>query len=155
MNLTSNTNHTVHNAAWLLARFQTDFVQLTLRLGLAGIFWASARTKVTEGMTISDSTYFLFEEEYRLPLLPVDIAVPLTTYAEHLLPILLFIGLATRLSALGIFVMALVIQIFVYPAAFMSTHLGWFAMALAIISYGPGRWSLDHMIAERSPSQRT
>jgi len=147
--------HATALASQQLARIPTDFVQLAMRLGLAGIFWASARTKVTSGLTISDSTYFLFEEEYQLPFLPVDIAVPLTTYAEHLLPIMLFLGLAARLSALGIFVMTLVIQIFVYPSAFMSTHLGWFAMALGVMSFGPGRWSLDHLIAKYSASFTT
>lgn len=145
---------TIRTAASLasrqLARIPADFVHLTIRLGLAGIFWASARTKVTGALTISDSAYFLFEEEYRLPLLPVDIAVPLTTYAEHLLPILLFVGFATRLSALGLFIMTLVIQIFVYPSAFISTHLGWLAMALTVIRFGPGRWSIDYLLSRSS-----
>lgn len=132
-----------------MGKIPQDLIQLTLRLGLAGIFWMSARTKVTGFLSISDSTYFLFEEEYRLPLLPVDIAVPLATYAEHLLPILLAFGLATRLSALGLFVMALVIQLFVYPSAFLSTHLGWFAMALAVMGYGPGCLSIDHLITRK------
>lgn len=132
-----------------MGKIPQDLIQLTLRLGLAGIFWMSARTKVTGFLSISDSTYFLFEEEYRLPLLPVDIAVPLATYTEHLLPILLAFGLATRLSAFGLFVMALVIQLFVYPSAFLSTHLGWFAMALAVMGYGPGRLSIDHLITRK------
>jgi len=147
MSFKSSIGNKASFASQQLARIPTDLVQLALRLGLAGIFWASARTKVSEDLSISDSTYFLFEEEYQLPFLPVDIAVPLTTYAEHLLPILLLVGFATRLSALGLFAMTLVIQIFVYPSAFMSTHLGWFAMALAVMSFGPGRWSLDHLIA--------
>lgn len=133
----------------LMSRIPSDFVSFTLRLGLAGIFWASARTKVTGLMTISDSTYYLFEEEYQLPILPVDLAAPLTTYAEHILPVFLVIGLAARFSAFGIFLMTLVIQIFVYPAAFWSTHLGWFSMALAVVAVGPGRWSIDYLIARR------
>lgn len=128
-------------------RVEADITQFMLRLGLAGVFWASARTKVTEGLTISDSTYYLFEEEYQLPLISSDLAVPLATYAEHLFPVLLLVGLATRFSALALFVMALVIQIFVYPSAFVSTHLGWFALALAVMVYGPGRLSLDHAIS--------
>lgn len=128
-------------------RISADITQLMLRLGLAGVFWASARTKVTEGLTISDSTYYLFEEEYQLPLISSDLAVPLATYAEHLFPVLLLLGLASRFSALALFVMALVIQIFVYPSAFVSTHLGWFALAVAVMVYGPGRLSLDHVIS--------
>lgn len=118
-------------------------VQLGLRLGLGGVFWSSARTKVEGVMTISDSTLYLFAEEYRLPLLPPAFAAHLATYAEHLFPLLLAIGLGTRFAALGLFVMTGVIQLFVYPDALVSTHLGWMAMAAAVIVYGPGRFALD------------
>lgn len=150
MNFVVTFSNVMKRSSHLMGRIPSDLVQFILRLGLAGVFWASARTKVTGFMDISDSTYFLFEEEYQLPLIPVDIAVPLTTYAEHILPLLLVIGLATRLSALGIFVMTLVIQVFVYPSAFMSAHLGWFGMSLAIMSVGSGRWSLDYMISKKA-----
>jgi len=145
---------TIRRGNSLMARIPQDLSLLALRLGLAGVFWASARTKVTEGLTISDSTYYLFEEEYQLPLISSDLAVPLATYAEHLLPVLLLLGLATRASALGLFIMSLVIQVFVYPAAFMSTHLGWFAMAIAVMGFGPGRLSLDHLIFRASNDGR-
>lgn len=118
-------------------------VQLGLRLGLGGVFWSSARTKVEGVLTISDSTLYLFAEEYRLPFLPPAFAAHLATYAEHLLPLLLAIGLGTRFAALGLFVMTGVIQLFVYPDALVSTHLGWMAMAAAVIVYGPGRFALD------------
>jgi putative oxidoreductase len=130
----------------LLNRVPASLVQLVLRLGLAGIFWSSGRTKVEGLLTISDDTYFLFEEEYQLPLLSAQLAAQLGTYAEHLFPILLVIGLATRLSALALFGMTLVIQIFVYPDALFATHLGWFALALAIATGGPGTLSLDHLL---------
>lgn len=134
----------------VFGRIPADLVQLALRGGLAGIFWSSARTKVEGLLTVSDNTYFLFEEEYRLPLLAPDLAAPLATYAEHLLPVLLVLGLGSRFAALGLFVMTLTIQLFVYPNAFLSTHLGWFALALAIIAKGPGRISIDHLIARKS-----
>jgi putative oxidoreductase len=54
------------------------------------------------------------------------------------------------MAAFGLLVMALVIQLFVYPSAFLSTHLGWFAMAIAIMGFGPGRWSLDHVMKSRA-----
>lgn len=130
-------------------RIPPDLVQLALRGGLAGIFWSSARTKVGGLLTISDNTYFLFEEEYRLPLLDPELAAHLATYAEHLLPMLLVLGLGSRIAALGLFVMTLTIQLFVYPDAFLSTHFGWFALALAIIARGPGRISIDHLIAKK------
>lgn len=122
---------------------------LALRVALAGIFWRSGRTKVTEGswLDISDTTYLLFEYEYSDVPLPVDIAAPMATYAEHLFPVLLVAGLATRFSALSLFIMTLVIQIFVFPEAFWSVHLLWFAMALALMSRGAGIFSLDAIIA--------
>lgn len=124
-------------------------VQLGLRLGLAGVFWASARTKVEGLLAVSDNTAFLFAEEYRLPLIDPVVAAHLATYAEHAFALLLALGLASRPAALGLFVMAAVIQIFVYPDALMSTHLGWLAMAAAIVLRGPGRFSLDAWIAGR------
>lgn len=122
---------------------------LALRVALAGIFWRSGRTKVTEGswLDINDTTYLLFEYEYSDVPLPVDIAAPMATYAEHLFPVLLVAGLATRFSALSLFIMTLVIQIFVFPEAFWSVHLLWFAMALALMSRGAGIFSLDAIIA--------
>ncbi|WP_341710782.1 DoxX family protein [Erythrobacter sp.] len=130
----------------LLDRIPSDLVQLALRGGLAGIFWSSARTKVDGLLTISDNTYYLFEEEYRLPFIAPDIAAHLATYTEHLLPVLLVLGLGSRLATLGLFIMTLTIQLFVYPDAFLSTHFGWFALALAIMGRGPGRISIDHLI---------
>lgn len=137
----------------LLDRIPNDLVQLALRGGLAGIFWSSARTKVEGLLTISDNTYFLFEEEYRLPLIAPDLAAHLATYAEHLLPAMLVLGIGSRFAALGLFIMTLTIQLFVYPDAFVSTHLGWFALALAIMARGPGRLSLDHLLASKAQSR--
>ena len=136
----------------LMSKIPDNLVKLFLRLGLAGIFWVSARTKVTGFLTISDSTYYLFEEEYQLPFFSVDFLAPLTTYAEHILPLMLLIGFATRFAAAGLLMMTLVIQIFVYPDAFLSTHLGWMALSLAIMRQGPGLWSFDHLFAAQKPN---
>lgn len=137
----------------VLDKIPTDLVQLAVRGGLAGIFWSSARTKVDGLLSVSDNTYFLFEEEYRLPLLDPEAAAQIATYAEHLLPLMLVLGIGSRFAALGLFVMILTIQLFVYPDAFLSTHFGWFALALAIIARGPGRVSIDHLIATRLGQQ--
>lgn len=137
----------------VLDKIPTDLVQLAVRGGLAGIFWSSARTKVDGLLSVSDNTYFLFEEEYRLPLLDPEAAAQIATYAEHLLPLMLVLGIGSRFAALGLFVMTLTIQLFVYPDAFLSTHFGWFALALAIIARGPGRISIDHLIATRLGQQ--
>jgi putative oxidoreductase len=119
-------------------------VALMLRVFPALVFWQSGRTKV-EGLSIKESTWFLFEHEYALPLIPHEVAAVAATVAEHLLPVLLILGLATRLSALGLLGMTAVIQIFVYPDAWM-THGLWAAPLLAVVARGPGRWSLDHLL---------
>lgn len=126
-------------------RLPEGLALLLVRVALAGIFWRSARTKVEEGswLKISDTTYFLFQEEYARVPLPSDIAAPLATYAEHLFPILLVLGLCTRLSALALMGMTVVIQIFVYPEAWWSVHMVWAALALTLIVRGGGMFSLD------------
>ena len=119
---------------------------LLTRVALAGVFWRSGRTKVEDGsfLNISDTTYFLFENEYSgVPLLPHTLAAHLATYAETFLPMLLVAGLATRLSALALLGMTLVIQLFVYPDAWWTMHSLWAAMAGILVSRGGGLFSLD------------
>jgi putative oxidoreductase len=125
----------------LAARIPFDIVALMLRIFPALVFWQSGRTKV-DGWRIADSTWFLFEQEYALPLIPPQIAAVMATMAEHLLPVLMIAGLMTRLSAFGLLAMTAVIQIFVYPDAWM-THGLWAAALLAVAALGPGRLSLD------------
>lgn len=118
------------------------------RLGIASIFFLSGRTKVDGWLTLTPSTFELFQSEYALPLLSPTLAAYLATYAEHLFPILLVLGLCTRLSAAALLGMTLVIEIFVYPDAW-STHLSWAALLLLLIAKGAGRWSLDHLLGIR------
>ena len=136
---------------WLASRLPEGLALLVTRAALAGIFWRSGRTKVEEGsaLSISENAYFLFEYEYTgLPISP-DIAVPTATYAEHLFPILLAAGLFTRFAALSLLIMTLVIQIFVYPEAWWTTHIVWVAMAAILVSRGGGMLSLDALLASR------
>ena len=128
----------------MLGRLGWDIPALALRLFPAVVFFQSGRSKV-EGLAIKDSTWFLFEQEYALPLIPSDWAAVLATLAEHALPVALVLGIATRLSALGLLGMTAVIQTFVYPEAWV-THGMWAACFLAIIARGPGRLSLDHLL---------
>ena len=114
-----------------------SFLALCCRISLSAIFFLSARTNVDGFLTVNDTAYTLFAEEYKVPLLPPEIAAHLATYAEHLFPILLVLGLATRLSALGLLGMTAVIQIFVYPDAW-PTHLSWAALMLYLIGRGAG-----------------
>lgn len=122
-----------------------------VRVVLAGVFWRSGRTKVEEGslLDIKDSTYFLFSEEYRGVPLPSDIAAVMATYAEFLFPVLLVLGLFTRLSALALLGMTLVIQFFVYPDAWWPVHSLWVALALVLIMRGGGTISLDAPLLRR------
>jgi len=130
-------------AKWLSGQWIESGALLLTRLALAGVFWRSGRSKVVEGswLTIDDTQYFLFEE-FGLPLSP-DIMVPVTTYAEFVLPILVALGLLTRLSALGLLGMTLVIQFLIFPEAGWPTHSLWAALALVLISRGGGLFSLD------------
>ena len=136
---------------WLASRLPESLALLLTRVALAGIFWRSGRTKVEEGsaLSISDNAYFLFEYEYAGLPIPADIAAPMATYAEHLFPILLVLGLFTRFAALSLLVMTLVIQFFVYPDAWWTTHIVWVAMAAVLVSRGAGAISLDAPLASR------
>lgn len=123
---------------------------LFVRISLAGIFWRSGRTKIDEGswLSVSDTATFLFEEEYKGVPLPPEFAAHLATYAEHLFPVLLVIGLFTRLSALALLGMTMVIQIFVYPEAWWSVHMIWVALALILIVRGGGKFSIDALLTK-------
>ena len=143
----------LHNIAALVGRIQTKISELlrplallALRLPVAVIFWRSGRTRV-EGWNIfdiTDSQAFLFEYEFGLPL-PVVMA-HVTAIAEHALPVLLVLGLFTRLGALGMLTMTAVIQLFVYPDAWLNAHMFWAAILFAVVVLGPGKISLDHLI---------
>ena len=114
-------------------------VTLLARLSLAAVFWMSGRTKVAEGtlLTLSDNAVWLFREEYQLPLVPPEVAAHLSLYAEHGLPILLVLGLASRFAALGLLIMTLVIEVLVYPYAY-PVHGPWAVCCLVIMIFGPG-----------------
>ena len=122
-----------------------NIIALASRIAVAAIFFLSARTKVDGLLTIKDTTFLLFEEEYKLPLLPPEFAAHMATYSEHLFSILLVLGLCTRLSALALLGMTAVIQIFVYPDAW-PTHLSWAALMLYLIGRGAGPASLDRVL---------
>jgi len=134
----------------LLDLIPTSLLLLTARLGAAGVFFMSGRTKVDGVLHIKDSTYTLFETDYRLPLVPPHIAAHAAAYSEHLFPILLTLGLFSRLGALGLLGMTAVIEIFVYPDAW-PTHLSWAGLLLPIIARGGGAWSLDALLGIDRP----
>lgn len=119
-----------------------DLLLLIQRLSIAAVFFQSGRTKVEGIFTIPQTTVDLFEMEYALPLLSPKLAAYLAAGAEHLFPILLVLGLLTRLSAAALLGMTLVIQFFVYPDAW-PTHLSWAGLMLPLIALGGGRFALD------------
>jgi putative oxidoreductase len=134
----------------LLARIPHALIGLVGRLAIALVFWNSGRAKV-KGWNIfevSDSTLFLFREEYKVPVIPPELAALAAQVAEHVLPVLLVLGLFTRISATGLFIMTLVIQIFVYPNAYV-VHGTWAAILLMLMKYGPGQISLDNLMGRR------
>ena len=134
----------------LMARLPYSIIALIGRLAIGLVFWNSGRTKV-DGWNIfhiNDKTLFLFKEEYKLPVVPPELAALGAQIAEHTLSALIIIGLATRFSALGLFVMTMVIEIFVYPQAYVM-HGTWAAILLMLVKFGPGALSLDHLIRKR------
>jgi putative oxidoreductase len=119
-----------------------DLLLLVQRFGIAAVFFQSGRTKVEGLFTILQTTVDLFELEYALPLLPPKLAAYMAAGAEHLFPVLLVLGLFSRLSASALLGMTLVIQLFVYPDAW-PTHLSWAGLMLPLIAMGGGRIALD------------
>jgi putative oxidoreductase len=145
----------------LMGRMPNTMLAVIARFSIAAVFWKSGQTKI-EGLVIdivsgnftlgvprlSDNAIFLFKEEYKLPLLPPELGAAMAALGEHLLPIFILLGLATRLSALGLLVMTMVIQLFVYPDAY-ATHGTWAAVLLYLMAHGPGKLSIDAWIEGR------
>jgi putative oxidoreductase len=127
---------------------------LVARLGIASVFFQSGRTKVEGFLSIKPSTYDLFASEYHLPLISPEWAARLATGAEHLFPVLLVLGLFSRVSALALLGMTTVIEIFVYPDAW-PTHLSWAGLLLPILARGGGKWSLDRVLQRRRERRET
>lgn len=125
-----------------------DLLALINRIAIAAIFFLSGRTKVDGWLSVTDGTYLLFREEYRLPLIAPEFAAHAAVLAEHLFPLLLVLGLFTRLSALALLGMTLVIQLFVYPDAW-PTHLSWAGLLLYLLGRGAGTLSLDRLLRIR------
>lgn len=127
--------------------FPPSLLLLVQRLGVAAVFFLSGRTKIEDGtwLTLSDSAFELFRTDYALPFIAPVPATYAATTAEHLLPILLAVGLFTRFSACGLLVMTSVIEIFVYPDAW-PTHLSWAGLLLPLIALGGGKLSLDRVL---------
>lgn len=123
-----------------------------LRLALAVPFFKSGLTKWDGFLSLSPTAAYLFSDEFKLHVFGAvygfpapDVVAYLDGVAEIVLPVLLILGLATRLSALGLLVMTGVIQL-VVPDGWANFHLPWASIAISIIAIGPGRLSVDHFV---------
>ena len=148
-------------AIGLFERIPNTLIAFIARFSIAAVFWNSGQTKV-QGFVVnlvsgeftlgwprlSDSALALFQDEYKLPFIPPELAAPMAATAEHVLPLLILMGLGTRFAALGLLGMTLVIQLFVYPGAY-ATHGTWAALLLYLMARGPGMLSVDHWLATR------
>lgn len=133
------------------ATAQPSLTQFVLRFGLAIPFWRSGVNKWDGFLQLNDTAVLLFSSEFKLHLPggPYDFPMPSVMAfaagsAEILLPLLLVLGLATRLAASGLLLMTVIVQLTVPDG--WPIHLTWAAMALALMAWGPGRVSLDHLI---------
>lgn len=149
----------ITRAIGLMEKIPHSLIAFIARFSIAAVFWKSGQTKV-EGLAIdlldgivqlgwphlADSTIPLFQSEYHVPLLSPEVAAHMAAFAEHFFPVLILIGFATRFSALALLGMTLVIEVFVYPDAY-PTHGTWAAVLLYLMATGPGRLSIDHLIA--------
>ncbi len=138
--------HLIGQVFGLLEQIPYSFIALCARIFPAAVFWMSGETKV-DGWHLKPSTITLFQEDYHLPLVDPVIAAHASAVAEHLFPLLLVLGLASRFAAFSLLFMTAVIEIFVYPDAW-PTHGVWATCFLIIIARGPGILSLDHLIAK-------
>jgi len=117
---------------------------LPLRFAVATVFWNSGTTKLDSW----DTTLALFRDEYRVPVIPPEIAAYMSASIELSTPFLLILGLFTRPAALVLLGMTTVIEVFVYPQAW-PTHIQWAAMLLVLLCRGAGKLSLDELIYRR------
>jgi putative oxidoreductase len=127
---------------------------LLARLAIASVFWRSAQTKISGWMFLDQSwqfynlnqtTFVLFAEEYKVPLLSPVLSAYMATFSEFFLSLAIALGFVTRLSALGLLGMTAVIQFFVLPDGW-PTHILWVTILLYLIKFGPGNLSADHFI---------
>ena len=156
----------VRHASGCFGRIPHSLIAVLARLSIAAVFWRSGQTKIegfaldlAEGSVqlgwprLAPSTIPLFADEYKVPLIPPELAAYAAALGEHLFPALILLGLATRFSALALLGMTAVIQVFVYPGAW-PTHGTWAALLLYLMAQGPGRVSLDHWMSARFGSGR-
>jgi len=131
-----------------LQQYIEPLVLLVARLWVANVFWKSGYLKVTTW----DSTLYLFEEEYQVPLLHWELAAYLATAAELILPIFFVLGLLTRPVAIGLFMVNMV-AVISYPVLWKGgfyDHQLWGALILMNIMWGAGKISVDQLLTRKN-----
>lgn len=130
-------------------------LDLGIRLYVAKVFFMSGLTKIANW----DSTVSLFEDEYRVPLLPPELAAALGTFGELVFPLLLAVGLASRFAALSLFVVNLMAVLSYWhvlkdlePA--LAQHWYWGVLLLVTMLHGPGKLALDSVVCKYWPVPR-
>ena len=127
--------------------FLTPGLLLGTRLWVANVFFKSGLVKLQS----FESTIFLFEFEYQVPLLSPTTAAYLGTFTELAFPVLLALGLGGRFSAAVLFIFNIV-AVISYPdlhAAGIKDHQLWGFMLAILVFYGPGKLSLDHVLMKK------
>jgi len=125
----------------VLGRFPLPMLQLMFRLAISSVFIKAGLTKIASWET----TVQLFADEYKVPVLPPDLAATMAATFELGCSTLLVLGLATRLATLPLLGMIAVIQTFVYPNAY-AEHLTWVSLLLFLLTRGAGTWSVDRVL---------
>ena len=145
MNLFNTTQHWIRRSInaidWL-----SPASDLLIRLWIANIFWKAGMVKIASW----DSTLYLFQYEYQVPLIPPELAAYLGTGVELSMPILLALGLGTRFSALVLFVFN-IIAVVSYPTLNeigIKDHQYWGLLLLLPLFHGAGKLSLDYFVAK-------
>ncbi len=127
-----------------LERFPLSIIQLAMRVGVGAVFFKAGLLKYNSW----EFTVQLFRDEYKVPLLDPAMAARTAMIQELSVPVLLFLGLATRLATLPLLGMIAVIQTFVYPTAW-TEHLVWSSILVFLLTRGPGAFSMDYLIDRR------
>ena len=138
-----------HRVIALLESAQ-PLAQLAARLYIGQAFFLSGLAKLRNW----DSTLALFADEYQVPLLPPSVAAVAGTAGELVLPVLLVLGLAGRFAAAGLSVVNVVavVSLAEIAAPALQQHQFWGSLLIGLLLWGPGRWSLDRIVARRLQS---
>lgn len=139
----------IRSALAALERFPLPILVLAMRIGVGMVFFKSALTKMDDSWLLSDSAVQLFQDEYKVPVLPPRLAAWLGLLNEFFGSIMVTVGLGARLGAAALLGLVCVIQFLVYPGNW-AEHLMWASLLAYVLTRGPGPISLDHLIAKRA-----